>query len=413
MSHVDCCQWQAAAEARGLSFDAGTCAGARISPSGLTIGEPVENVTYADPFGDAGDRNYHVAHWISPQITASFAFHELVASWSATTPPGTWVEFTARVAPALADESTGGSDSEWLVLGRWAEDRSTIRRTSVSHQQTEQAYVDCDVVSAKDLAGFGSWQLRVALLRATGTDATPVVRSVGAVVSRWAAVDEKLPAMSTSAQAWGTVLDVPSYSQTMHLGEYPELNGGGEAWCSPASTAMVLSFWRRGPSPADCAWVDPAYADPEVDHAAAGTFDSAYDGCGNWSFNVAYAARFGLVAYVTRLRSLDEAEVFIQAGVPLVVSVSFGEDELTGAGYSTQGHLLVLVGFTDTGDVVVNDPASHLIASNDEVRVTYDRAEFERAWLPTSGTAYVIHPPEYSTGAEGDDIERQAIPYPW
>ncbi|MEJ7707135.1 MAG: C39 family peptidase [Nocardioidaceae bacterium] len=257
-------------------------------------------------------------------------------------------------------------------------------------------------MSAKDLAGFGSWQLRVSLLRATGTDATPVVCSVGAVVSRWAAADEKLPAKSTSPQAWGTVLDVPSYSQTVHLGEYPELNGGGEAWCSAASTAMVLSFWRRGPSPADCAWVDPAYADPEVDHAAAGTFDSAYDGCGNWSFNVAYAARFGLVAYVTRLRSLDEAEVFIQAGVPLVVSVSFGLEELTGAGYSTQGHLLVLVGFTETGDVVVNDPASHLIASNDEVRVTYYRAEFERAWLPTSGgTAYVIHPPEYSTGTEG------------
>ncbi|MEJ7707134.1 MAG: hypothetical protein WKF82_07545 [Nocardioidaceae bacterium] len=110
MSQVDCCQWQAEAEARDLSFDAGTCAGARISPSGLTIGEPVENVTYADPFGDAEDRNYHVAHWISPQITASFAFHELVASWSATTPPGTWVEVTARVAPAPAEESTGGSD---------------------------------------------------------------------------------------------------------------------------------------------------------------------------------------------------------------------------------------------------------------------------------------------------------------
>jgi hypothetical protein len=38
--------------------------------------------------------------------------------------------------------------------------------------------------------------------------------------------------------------------------------------------------------------------------------------------------------------------------------------------------------------VVVNDPASSTRAG---VRRTYDRAEFERAWLPTSGgTAYVI-----------------------
>ncbi len=53
----------------------------------------------------------------------------------------------------------------------------------------------------------------------------------------------------------------------------------------------------------------------------------------------------------------------------------------------------MLVGFTETGDVVVNDPASHLIQSNDEVRVTYDRAEFEAAWIGTTGgITYVIHP---------------------
>ena len=31
--------------------------------------------------------------------------------------------------------------------------------------------------------------------------------------------------------------------------------------------------------------------------------------------------------------------------------------------------------------MICNDPASHSIASNDEVRVVFDRAEFERVWL--------------------------------
>ena len=38
------------------------------------------------------------------------------------------------------------------------------------------------------------------------------------------------------------------------------------------------------------------------------------------------------------------------------------------AGYGTNGHLMVVVGFDQDGDVVVNDPASHLIKSNDAVR---------------------------------------------
>ena len=96
---------------------------------------------------------------------------------------------------------------------------------------------------------------------------------------------------------------------------------------------------------------------------------------------------------MTRLRSLVEAEHLVAAGIPVVASVAFKEDELTGAGYDTNGHLLTVTGFTATGDVVCNDPASHELASNDEVRVVYDRAEFERVWLGSAGgVVYIIHP---------------------
>jgi hypothetical protein len=96
---------------------------------------------------------------------------------------------------------------------------------------------------------------------------------------------------------------------------------------------------------------------------------------------------------VTRLRGLDEAEQFIKAGIPLVTSVSFKKSELDGAGYGTAGHLMVIRGFTKSGDVIVNDPASHLVPSDDQVRVVYDRQQFTDAWIGhTGGIVYVIHP---------------------
>ena len=85
-------------------------------------------------------------------------------------------------------------------------------------------------------------------------------------------------------------------------------------------------------------------------------FDRAYGGAGNWAFNTAYAGARGLRAYVTRLRDLTEAEAFVAAGMPLVVSVSFREDELDGAGYDTNGHLLTIVGFTADGRRRVQRP---------------------------------------------------------
>jgi hypothetical protein len=158
---------------------------------------------------------------------------------------------------------------------------------------------------------------------------------------------------------------------------------------------MVLDYWGLGPTRSDYAWVDAGLADRFVPYAARHTFDHAYRAPGNWSFNTAYAARFGAVAFVTRLRSLAEAELFVAAGVPLIVAVAFTRDELEGAGYDTYGHLAVVVGFDEHGNVVCNDPASHEIPSNDEVRATFDRAQFERAWMRSSGgITYVIRPPD-------------------
>jgi hypothetical protein len=232
----------------------------------------------------------------------------------------------------------------------------------------------------------------VTLSKLPRTSAVPVVSSVGAVASDMPNANPYVPSPLGGAE--GIELAVPRFSQELHAGEYPQFDGGGEAWCSPTSTSMILAYWNRGPAPAEYAYVlsdYPNVVDPWVDFAAARTYDYHYQGAGNWPFNTAYAASYGLDAEVTQLRSLAEAKQFVKAGIPLVASIAFEPNKLDGFLFGgTDGHLLTIVGFTWSGDVISNDPAS---PSDGAVRHVYDRAQFEKAWLKaTGGIVYVIHP---------------------
>jgi hypothetical protein len=152
---------------------------------------------------------------------------------------------------------------------------------------------------------------------------------------------------------------------------------------------MVLGFWKTGPTAGDlAAFPGAGHADGQVDHAARYTYDWSYEGAGNWPFNAAYAASYGLEGFITRLRDLHEAELFIQAGIPLIASIN---GDLPGFLFtSTSGHLLVIRGFAANGDVITNDPA---VRADAQARKVYPRDAFERVWLNSFGTVYVIHPP--------------------
>jgi hypothetical protein len=352
------------------AFRTGSMSGLRLKDGSLALKDSVgRHRAYQG-------KTYDVGSWTSAPVTPGFGFSELVASWSAATPRNSWVEVRVKV--------TGSSAGRWMVLGRWAASDRHVRRTSVSGQSDALGRVDVDTWKATKSAT--SYQLQVRLMRRSGASSgSPEVSMVGAVATR-------LPSSAgpvSTPSVGGVVLDVPQYSQMIHRGEFPQYGGGGEAWCSPTSTAMVLGYYGRLPAASSYAWVG-SRTDPWVDEVARRTYDHAYEGTGNWPFNTAYAASRGLDAFVTRLRSLTEAESFIAAGIPVIASVSFGSGELSGAPISASaGHLLVIVGFTDAGDVVVNDPAA---SSASGVRRTYARAQLEKAWLEGSGgTAYVLH----------------------
>jgi hypothetical protein len=193
------------------------------------------------------------------------------------------------------------------------------------------------------------------------------VHRIGAVVSAG-----QVRTSTSTPRGAAAVLDVPRLSQMTWR------DVGGLGWCSPTAVAMVLAHAGRLPPGTD------------IPTVARRVFDPAYDGTGNWPFNTAWAAGLADHAFVTRLLDLREAEAFVAAGIPLIASVAYRAGGLPGAPtHGTDGHLVVVRGFTGTGDVVTNDPAAPTERS---VRRTYDRAAFERAWLGGSGgLVYVIH----------------------
>jgi hypothetical protein len=360
-------------------FNAGMRDHVATSDGTLRLAGTLPTTSWDDPYTSGGSVTYQYGQWTSPWVTPGFGMNTLVPSWSMTTPTGTWARMEIRVK---RDSAVGS----WDTLANWALNTSTIHRSSSLSQADDLASVDVDTLRSRGGA-FDGWQVRVTLLRTKGSTATPALKSVAGVAASYST--KTLTATSKTTMTTTKVLDVPTYSQMIHRGEYPAYGGGGAAWCSPTSTVMLLRYWGSGPSSADYAFADD-YKDPWVDHAAVHTYDYRYDGTGNWSFSTAYAGRW-LDAYVTRVSSLRDAENLIKSGVPVGAAIKFGSGQLTGAPIdSTAGHLVAVVGFTSAGNVVVNDPAA---SSDSTVRRTYRRGEFERAWLGGSGgIAYVIRP---------------------
>jgi hypothetical protein len=252
-----------------------------------------------------------------------------------------WNTFTERGALEFRLLRAHTPATPWQPLAEWTSDG----RQSFSPQH-EDVTVDIDVIrSTQPFDGID--------LRAPGVEfnalgfATPVH------------CEPSLP-YAVSAR----VLDVPARSQYVA----PEERG----WCSPASLSMLNAYHGL---------------DYDVTATARAVFDRAYNGTGNWSFNVAFSGSLGLRAAVVYLRNLDHAQRLIEAGLPIAISYSWSDGELPGAPIEhSEGHLAVLCGFTGNGDCAMNDPAAP------NVRVVYPRGAIERIWQRNNGVAYAVAP---------------------
>ncbi len=329
---------------------------ARLAPSGGIEG--------SDTDGRYDGATFTYGTLVSPEIPVEAPFREAIASWEAATPPDTWVEvaLSAKIGSRWTKE---------YVLGVWSYGNEAVDRKSIDGQADADGDVATDtLVLTGDATAF---KLRVTLFAAPGAS-TPRLRALGVVTSG----NDVPPALTPLGAA--SAIDVPMRSQY----EYP---AGGETWCSPTSTSMVLAYWG---------------IDVPVPDAAAATYDAVYAGTGNWPFNTAWASAEGdgaIRAFVTRLWRIEQLERLTAAGFPVVVSARWSAGEMTGSPLSsTPGHLLVVRGFDANGDVLVNEPAG---PDDLNVRYTYARAQFDAAWAAPGRTVYLIHPVDQPLPEDG------------
>ncbi|MEO6912851.1 MAG: C39 family peptidase [Candidatus Baltobacteraceae bacterium] len=229
----------------------------------------------------------------------------------------------------------------WLPLAQWTSDG----RQSFSPMH-DDVKVDTDLISS--VHPFDGIEVRAEGVEFSALAfATPV---------------SNRPSLPYLAQS--RILEVPARSQFVVTGE--------RGWCSPTSLSMLNAYHG---------------IEIDVPTTARAVFDRAYNGTGNWSFNVAFSGSLGLRAAVVYLHNLDHAQQLIEAGIPIAISYSWKKGELPGAPIEhSDGHLAVLRGFTANGDCALNDPAS------DHLSPVYPRSALESIWLRSGGVAYVVAP---------------------
>lgn len=328
----------------------------------------------SDPGGAYGvSKAFYAGSYVTPVAPSATPFNWAVASWNADTPPGTWIAVEMRaLRPGIKGSSDTGnpnSYTKWYAMGVWAAGADTLSRHSVANQADADGSVDTDTLKLSiNAAGV---QLRVTLCT-TDPAVTPSVRRLAVITADSRMADTDFPADRT---AWGSDIAVPERSQMIYGDQ-------GAVWCSPTSTSMLMAYWA-GQTNNDA-------LDQSVPAVAAACYDSVFDGTGNWPFNTAAAAAYGLEAYVTRMQSLAQVEQWIKAGIPVAISISFKTGELTGAPPGdVPGHLIVVRGFDAKGDVICNDPEFSPPAP---VRIVYRRDQLEKVWRGNGGVAYVVYP---------------------
>lgn len=317
-----------------------------------------------DAFEQTAAPEPHATILTSPEIRAAIEFNEVILSWNVKNSGDAQLKIEAR---ALYEDGI----SRYYTLGLWTTNTTTYLRQSVNAQADSDGRVATDTL----ILAHPSRRLQV---RLTGRGPGFALSSLKFLGVSFADSRTVPPEQSPDRGAWGKIIPVPERSQMA----YPN----GKVLCSPATLSMLLGYWSRE--------LERPELDRAVPEVADAVYDSDWKGAGNWAFNMAYAGSFdGIRAYVTRLSDVRELEAWIACGVPVGLSVDY--DRLRAKGPGPNGHLVVCVGFTESGDPVINDPGT-----SQHVQKIFSRKDLINAWGCSRNTVYLVYPERLSVPRE-------------
>lgn len=314
------------------------------------------------------------------EIIHTAAFDNLILSWNADTPVGTYIGIEAQV---LINKHNNPLWSDWLSFGTW-NSNGISSSAPKALSSNELAYIETDTIKVKGTLGETAGAVRYKLTLTTEIpDKTPCVKLIAGTYRN---SKENPSEFNLSSDFEPELiylkkkLDVPCFSQMLQDSKIASVI------CSPTSVAMILNYYGLKLTPVE---------------VAEKVYDLEYKGYGNWPFNTAFAGSLGFEAYVLSCSSINDLKKEVYKGYPAAVSVKYKNSEKVEATLpiihaapisKTYGHLIVVCGFTEEDNeeyIIVNDPAA---PSNEKVRVKYLLDEFEEAWQASGRIAYIIHP---------------------
>lgn len=304
---------------------------------------------------------------LSGSVTAdalryNFGFNRAVVSWNADCPEGTWITVELQVRPQGSEEWTS-----WYEMASWG-DRVIVEKQPEDGRvkADDLGKVNEDTLELKDIATRLRYRITLHTRR---PEVTPVVTLVAVAV---ADSTRQVELDNTPGPAWGKEVPADFRSQLVENGDL--------SWrvCGPTSAAMGLTAYGVQIPTANVAracWDELNSIYGNWPFIAAGVSELLRKNAGALPERNGQARRFQSFVYWPPDWKGVEQEIL--NGNPVILSIRTGRDELSGAPYrQTDGHLILVRGFTKDGNVICNDPAAW---TAEKGQVVYDRQELHRA----------------------------------
>jgi hypothetical protein len=325
---------------------AGTVKGLIYTPQGLT------KQRNSDQIG-------HIGVFCSEEIKTKFIARELVLTWNGNVPPHTYLYIQYRV------KGDDAQWSSWYDMALWGAHHPYERNT------IDDVYGNLDVDILRTQKSFNKIHYCVHFF-STNSVHQPTLSLVTLSYSQ-PPEDKKKNLVIDAPQGQPVSLPVPWISQLLSRDvEDDAMILAGV--CGPTSLTMVMNY----------------YGIPvRVKQIGNQVYDPVADTYGNWAFLAATAGSYGFYAWVQRFTTWKDIRKLVESRSPVIISIAYPKGTFSHAPeHSSDGHLLVVRGFTKQGDVVCNDPGTAYRKKGDGF--IYKWHELGKAFFGHGGVAIVV-----------------------
>jgi hypothetical protein len=290
-----------------------------------------------------------------------FPFNEAIPSWNG------WAGGTGGFEVWIAPIS-GGRQAEWINAGSWGTVAAPVK--SRDQMFSMGRYLIDYFVLNQPADGV---LVRFDIERQNPNEPSPRIRLFALSFSE---TTGRAAQFAKPANA-GTIarninIKVPYHSQVVAS---KSLVG---KICAPCSVVMSLE----------------AYGIPaDTETMARAVYDQPSDAFGVWNRSIQGGAQMGLRGYLTRFRNFNDVAQALAKNQVISASIRFEPGEVQDPlrkhnrrKEGTKGHLVIVKGLTQDGNVIVHDTSS----KDYGVDMQWKQSEFAKAWFDKGGVAYVF-----------------------